>query len=67
MNEDEMRRMAKKIRDSDPLLIEWVVHIARMNRRYYEELVRNGFEHEDAMVLVIEHGMTLRPDTGGDM
>jgi len=59
MHENEFKKAVQSMKENEKYLIEVVVFVAKTNRLYFEELLNRGFNENQAMVLVIETGMTL--------
>lgn len=52
----------KTIDETENVMIEGIVMMAKLNRLYFEELVSRGFEEDEALELTKAHGLNM---TGG--
>jgi hypothetical protein len=48
------------IKENEHEYIESIVFIAKFNRLYFEELIKRGFDKEEAMLLLIKQGFGLK-------
>jgi hypothetical protein len=66
LDREEIRRLAKaeqsetEMKYSLPEALAAVPYMARMNREYYKELIKQGFTAAQALKLVEAHGMTMQ-------
>ncbi|NLB78933.1 MAG: hypothetical protein GX796_08855 [Clostridiaceae bacterium] len=59
--DSKMREALKQVKENSKYIIEYIAYAAKMNRTYYEELLRQSFTEQQALDLVKMHGLPLFP------
>lgn len=57
----EFQEALAQIKENSKYMIEYIVYVAKTNRSYYEELLKQGFSQKEALELVKVQGLGLMP------
>ena len=59
LDREQMKKALKDIMDSEDLIIEQAGVVATVMYRYYQQLINKGFNPEQALRIVINHGVDI--------
>ncbi len=58
-NKDDKHSIIRELQENSKVLVEIAVSMAHVNRTYFEELVRVGFDEKQALELTKAHGVNM--------